>query len=247
MHVNSAFDDFVRAADSVKSLDELQLVLEETATRLGYDYFALTHHVDWRRNVSGAIRLHNYPSSWVDFFDENGLGTIDPVQRTSEFAGFGFRWAAAKAGWSERDNYILALAEGHGIRDGYTVPFQMPGEFFGSCTFAVRPGKALPAPNLTLTYLIGRYAFEAARRMAGPPGIVTRPGTRILTDRQHDVTVLVARGMTNKEGGRHLGISPFTFREHVSDIYERLGAHDRVSLTLRAILNCEINFSQLLP
>ena len=246
MHLNTIFEDFIKSIDSARSLHDLTLALAEATRRMGYDYFALTHHVDWRRLVGGAVRLHNYPPSWVEFFDEGGLAGIDPVQRVSERADFGFHWSAANGQWDERDRYILALAEAHGVGAGYTVPFQMPGELLGSCTFAVRPRRQLPTSNLHLAYAVGRYAFAAARRMAGQPAIYAGPTNRVLTDQQRAVTALVAQGMTNKAGSRVLGISPYTFREHVSDSYVRLGAHNRSSLTLRALLTCSITFSQVI-
>ena len=53
---------------------ELAGALEEISRELGFSYFALTHHVDIRQAPQPAIRLHNYPSEWVEYFDEQSLG-----------------------------------------------------------------------------------------------------------------------------------------------------------------------------
>jgi DNA-binding NarL/FixJ family response regulator len=56
-----------------------------------------------------------------------------------------------------------------------------------------------------------------------------------LTDREREVLVLVARGETNKEIGRHLGISERTARTHVSNILGKLGLASRTQAALYAV------------
>jgi LuxR family quorum-sensing system transcriptional regulator CciR len=218
----------------------------ETTRHLGCDYYALTHHVDWRRGPPGAIRLHNYPARWVEFFDHTGLGGVDPVQRASEQTGFGFSWndLARLIPLTANDRHVLALARAHGIGDGFTVPFNLPGEFLGSCSFAPRAGCPMPMRSLILAQLVGAYAFEAARRLLGMPRLLTCPSP-LLTIRQHDCTVLVAGGKSNWEIGRILGISANTVRQHVSESCGRLGVHDRTSLIVRALRSGTISFSEV--
>jgi DNA-binding NarL/FixJ family response regulator len=55
-----------------------------------------------------------------------------------------------------------------------------------------------------------------------------------LTDREHEVMVLVARGLSNAEIGARLFLSPLTAKTHVSRILARLGARDRTQLVTLA-------------
>jgi two-component system NarL family response regulator len=48
-----------------------------------------------------------------------------------------------------------------------------------------------------------------------------------LTPREHEVLQLVAKGLTNKEIGRAIGISDNTARNHVNSIIEKLEVSDR--------------------
>ena len=48
-----------------------------------------------------------------------------------------------------------------------------------------------------------------------------------LTARQRDIVKLAARGASNKEIAEALGITPHTVRNHLTQIFERLGARNR--------------------
>lgn len=55
---------------------------------------------------------------------------------------------------------------------------------------------------------------------------------RTLTDRELDVARAVARGDSNKEIARHLGITERTVKAHLSVLFEKLGVRDRLQLAL---------------
>jgi two-component system NarL family response regulator len=64
-----------------------------------------------------------------------------------------------------------------------------------------------------------------------PADIASRLTARMarsnLTQREHQVLQLVAKGLTNKEIGRAFGISDNTARNHVNSIIEKLEVSDR--------------------
>ncbi len=55
-----------------------------------------------------------------------------------------------------------------------------------------------------------------------------------LTDREREVLVLVARGLSNREIGRELHLSAGTVKNHVSTILRRLGISDRTQAAVIA-------------
>src|SRR5690348_4066661 len=112
-------DTFVRDVRDLDSEAALCEALGAVASDLGFRYFALTHHVDVRRS-STAIRIHNYPSGWVDWFDEQSLGASDPVHRASNVTSVGFAWSKLPEmiAMTDNDRRVLELARKEGIGEG---------------------------------------------------------------------------------------------------------------------------------
>ncbi len=78
-------------------------------------------------------------------------------------------------------------------------------------------------------------AIEAyARRQAqnAPSRIATLhfPGREPLTRREREVLEQFTAGASNKEAGRHLGISPRTIEDHRANIMKKLGARNAADL-----------------
>ena len=90
----------------------------------------------------------------------------------------------------------------------------------------IAAGDALLAPAITRR-LIAEFAARRDPRQPSP-----RLGE--LTDRESDVLVLVARGLSNADIAGRLVISPLTAKSHVRNILRKLGCHDRAALVALA-------------
>lgn len=81
---------------------------------------------------------------------------------------------------------------------------------------------------------------EAVRGRAAarerPPKRRHFPGAETLTAREMDVLDEIARGLSNKEAGRILGISPRTVEVHRARVMEKLGARNTADL-MRIVLS----------
>jgi two-component system, NarL family, nitrate/nitrite response regulator NarL len=58
--------------------------------------------------------------------------------------------------------------------------------------------------------------------------------SKLLSPREREVGVLVARGLTNKEVARELGLSEGTVKMHVHSIFQKLGAKSRHNLIVQS-------------
>jgi DNA-binding NarL/FixJ family response regulator len=126
----------------------------------------------------------------------------------------------------ELDEYVFeALRTG---ASGFLVKDTEPVELLRGVR-AVAAGDALLSPSVTRR-VIGEFAGGAARgRPATPP-----PRFEQLTDREREVMVLVAEGLSNDEIAARLVISPATAKTHVSRTMIKLGARDRAQLVVYA-------------
>lgn len=237
-------EEFVRDIRQLASEDDLAEAIGAIARDLGFRYFALADHVDARRSAS-AIRIHNYPAGWAEWFDEHQLGATDPVHRASNLTSVGFTWSklpdmlALTAG----DRRVLDLARREGIGEGFTVPAHVPGETHGSCSFACAAGEPIAAEHLPLLQLVGAYAFEAARRMRRMP-LERRPVR--LTDRQRECVMWAARGKSDWEIAQVLGVTEATVGEHLRNAYERYGVGKRTLVVVHALFDGTIGFLDVL-
>ena len=91
----------------------------------------------------------------------------------------------------------------------------------------VAAGEALLAPSVTRR-LIAHFAGQSRSQV--------KRGTdlELLTEREREVLVLVARGLSNAELAESLHVSMATAKTHVSRILTKLGARDRAQLVVIA-------------
>ena len=91
----------------------------------------------------------------------------------------------------------------------------------------VAAGDALLAPSITRR-LIEEFARRVAPTDPSPDGLST------LTEREREVMLLVARGLSNAEIAKRLFVSAATIKTHVSRILMKLDARDRAQLVVVA-------------
>ncbi len=91
---------------------------------------------------------------------------------------------------------------------------------------AVARGDALLSPGVTRR-LLAKFATLTSK--TGPV-----PDLAALTEREREVMVLVAGGLSNDEIAERLSISPATAKTHVSRAMVKLGARDRAQLVVFA-------------
>ncbi|TDE28608.1 response regulator transcription factor [Nonomuraea mesophila] len=120
------------------------------------------------------------------------------------------------------DEYVFnALRAGAG---GFLVKDTEPADLLQGVRVAAR-GDALLSPAITRR-LIGEYVARSPE--PGPRGL------EALTNREREVTTLVARGLSNDEIAAHMVISPATAKTHVSRAMTKLRARDRAQLVVFA-------------
>jgi FixJ family two-component response regulator len=77
---------------------------------------------------------------------------------------------------------------------------------------------------------IEAYARRQAESTTSKIASLHFPGREPLTRREREVLEQFASGASNKEAGRHLGISPRTIEDHRANIMKKLGARNAADL-----------------
>ncbi len=80
-----------------------------------------------------------------------------------------------------------------------------------------------------------RVAADVMKAMTEPRPSVTRGDKVLLTAREQEIVTLVAQGFRNKEIADKLSISEQTVKNHLHNIFDKLGVSDRLELALYAI------------
>ena len=104
---------------------------------------------------------------------------------------------------------------------GYVLKTVADRELVEACRSAMRGEPFLTPP--TIRALLRSYLDDPGRH------------ARTLSDREEEVTKLVAESHTSEEIGRILSISPRTVERHRENILAKLGMRDRLELTRWAI------------
>ncbi|MEV7519374.1 response regulator transcription factor [Streptomyces sp. NPDC091371] len=92
----------------------------------------------------------------------------------------------------------------------------------------VAAGEALLAPSVTKRLIAEFSKLSEARRFTDPAGVGE------LTDRETEVLVLIAQGLSNAEIADRLVVAESTIKTHVSRILVKLGLRDRTQAAVFA-------------
>lgn len=245
---------FIDLSRQVSGAGDLDVLMQSISSEMGFDHFALIHHVDLTpfsqslHHMAGGdlIALSNYPESWIEQYIADDIVSNDPVLLASQRTNVGFRWdeISKLVQVTSAHKEITERTRRAGIMNGFTVPAHVPGEANGSCNFAIGPHKELPAENLAMAQLVGSFAFQAARSLVIATQAPVVNAVR-LTDHQLECVALVARGKSDWEIGRILGITEETVKRHIKDARERYDVPKRVQVVVRAAFDGQLPLSDI--
>jgi len=104
----------------------------------------------------------------------------------------------------------------------------VPAEDLVTAIRTVAAGEAVVAPRI-LKRLLDKFAESLPDPAAAPPKAIG-----VLTEREREVLVQVARGLSNAEIARALSVSETTIKTHVGHVLTKLGLRDRVQAVVLA-------------
>lgn len=241
-----SIDATLLALRSTESKRQLLDVLSDIVSDLGFSYFAVTHHAHPSLWKSMAIGLHNCPEEWLTAYASGKLYRNDPILAACAGTAIAFRWDDLPSMIDMTADRVAVLDMYHraGIGSGMTVPIHIQSEPSGSCNFATCTGQVFPTENIFAAQIIGAFAFQAARELAGLTRSTRLSPRRFLTPRQRDCLLWAMRGKSDWEIAKILGLSKETVTQHIDMARERYGVGKRVQLAIRAIYLGDVSFDE---
>ncbi|WP_296614658.1 LuxR family transcriptional regulator [Sphingomonas sp.] len=231
----------IRAADDWRSLRQLT---RDFSDEIRSRHFALITHEDLRAPKPGAVDIRDYAEGVERRIIGGCRYRRDPVMRGCLFADSAFLWSELRdiITLDHQDRLALEFGRREGLNEGITVPCGKLGHCLGSCTFAGFRSPRMAELALAPAQMFGVFAFQRARRLAGP--LLPGPEPR-LAPRYRDCVVLVGRGLRNKAIAHRLGLSEDTIESYLRDARKLFGASDRTELVAAALLAGEIGLDEL--
>lgn len=245
----AALETFIAASAAAASEDALFALVDDLARDMGFERFAICQ-LDFARqdDVRAPIAIVNYPWDWIEEIERDRLIGDDPVWAAGRRTRTGFRWDDVGRVVRVTDGHRRVFDRGraHGLGTGFSIGGHAVGEPLGVVSFVMRPGCALRGERLVMAEIAGGFAYQAARRLRDARLEQPFAAAVRLTPRQTEVLLLAARGKSDWEIARILGLSEATVADHLNDARRRYGVSRRLQLIVHAIHDGHFSLAEAL-
>jgi DNA-binding NarL/FixJ family response regulator len=160
------------------------------------------------------------------------MPVMNGIDATAAIAAAGIPTRVLMLTTFDIDDYVFqALQAG---ASGFLLKDALPAELV-SAVRVVAGGEGLLSPRLT-RLVIEQFARAGAGQasVSSPPSSSSAPGLEELTQRENEILVLVAQGLSNGEIAGRLFLAEQTVKTHVSRIFMKLGLRDRAQAVIMA-------------
>ena len=161
------------------------------------------------------------------------MPVMNGIDATASIAAAGIPTRVLMLTTFDIDDYVFqALQAG---ASGFLLKDALPAELVDAVR-VVAAGEGLLSPRLTRLvieqFARGGGSAQASAVLSG--SAAARPELAELTQRENEILVLVAQGLTNGEIARSLFLAEQTVKTHVSRIFTKLGLRDRAQAVILA-------------
>ncbi|HEX6685681.1 MAG TPA: response regulator transcription factor [Candidatus Limnocylindrales bacterium] len=153
---------------------------------------------------------------------------MDGIEATRQIVAAGLTARILMLTTFNLDEYVYAALRAGA--SGFLLKNVPPADLFSGIR-SVAAGDAVVAPNVTRR-LIDAFASHLPDPATGHPP-ADQP-IHLLTDREREVLIELARGSTNSEIAQRLGVAEGTVKTHVGRILTKLDLRDRVQVVVFA-------------
>lgn len=235
--VNAALIAFTDDCERAASLTGLETIWRARMDALGFSFAALGAHVDPLRPDRAGYLFHNYPAEWIEYYSLQRYHVIDPVYRSAEAGSTEFQWHdrdfVRRLTWRQRR--ILAEAREFGLHYGRTHSLASVRHLTASASLVAQHADIDPE-----TYTAAKVANIVVHHRAAQLCAATLPPVPELKPRERQCLELCARGLSDADIARSIGVSAATVRRHIESARMRLGVSTRLLAAMKAIRSGQI-------
>jgi LuxR family transcriptional regulator, quorum-sensing system regulator BjaR1 len=185
------------------------------------------------RTVFYAI---DWPDSYRRFYFGNGLSQRDPLLEALKGRHEPLTWSELQRDrkqWSAIGTRALQVIAEHGWTDGLAVPIPRGDQRFGLVSLQAGKRRPFDANDKSALAMLSYCLHERLRNLAPTYGFAIPPVG--LTGREIDALRLIARGATDRDVARKLGIAPSTAHEHIEKAKLKLQVSTRAEAIAIAV------------
>jgi LuxR family transcriptional regulator, quorum-sensing system regulator CciR len=225
---------FAIAARKFTTMGELSAATLDVIAPLGMTAAASGLVSGPKAASTNPFHFVNWPADWMALYMAEGYLLVDPLPRWARNSGRALTWRDLFDVLSERDpgRRVIEAGARCGFTEGIVVPMRSGDNSLGLVSFGGARQALAPIEQTFLT-VVARSTFEVADRIenSGEVG----HAAPILTAREIECLVLLARGHDDNEAGKVLGLSVRTVRFHLTNARWKFRASSRTHLAALAI------------
>ncbi len=194
----------------------------------GFDTFA-SGEIDLAVRDRSAFHLIGWPDSWRQFYMSSSLIDHDPIVEEIAHRSEPFTWSDLRASrtLSRVGTKALETAAEAGWVEGLIVPIPQASGRIGLVSMAGHRDCTDPQERGALG-VISILLHSHVRTLVGRHGFAVPPAK--LTEREVQAVRCVARGLSDAEIGRELGVAASTAHEFVEKAKRKMRVHSRAEL-----------------
>ena len=183
------------------------------------------------RTVFYAI---GWPDTWHKFYVGAGVILRDPVVNALKHRHGPFTWSELwrDGKWPAAGTKVLQVVAEHGWTEGLVVPIPRGDQRFGLVSLLCQR-RAFDADEKSVLAMLSYCFHERLRNLVPKHGFAAPPVG--LTRREIEALRLIARGATDRDVARKLGISPSTAHEHFEKAKRKLKVSTRAEAIAIAV------------
>ncbi|MDP8916571.1 MAG: LuxR family transcriptional regulator [Pseudomonadota bacterium] len=217
--------EFLQAGPAAKNLEEFQGRFEAAIRHHGFSRYSYVRLAEHGKPITPQLAFGRGVEAWAAYYIEQGFGAHDPAMAGIFNNTRPFAWSDVRGqAQTPEARRVFAEAQQTGAREGLLVPIHGAAGELSSVLMMSEEPSFDPAARTTLHAMAMLYA-TLGLPLAEVEDDEPRPGP--FTKRELECIQWVARGKSDWDASRIMGISESTVNMHVERIKRKLGVRNR--------------------